>query len=99
MTQKDFWLNSKVAVIGGGSWGTVLAQLAAPHCREVRLWVRAEDQARSINAKRVNEDFFPDFHLHERVHAMSDPERAIHDSSVVIWALPSDACREQARRL
>ena len=99
MTQKDFWLNSKVAVIGGGSWGTVLAQLAAPRCREVRLWVRHDEQARSINSTRFNEEFYPELFLHERIHAVSDPARALDGASVVIWALPSDVCREQARRL
>lgn len=99
MTPKDFWLNSKVAVIGGGSWGTVLAHLAAPRCREARLWVRETGQARAINSRRINEGFFPDLVLHERVHAVEDPERALEGAGVVIWALPSDACREQARRL
>ena len=29
MIEKDFWRNARVVVVGGGSWGTVLAQLAA----------------------------------------------------------------------
>ncbi|MGK5084241.1 NAD(P)H-dependent glycerol-3-phosphate dehydrogenase [Bdellovibrionota bacterium FG-1] len=102
MTQKDFWRNSKVVVIGGGSWGTVLAHLAAPHCREVRLWVREEEQARAINAKRVNEKYLPELPLHERVHAMAELDRVFGGDDgvgVVLWALPSEVCREQARRL
>lgn len=107
MTQKDFWPDTKVAVIGGGSWGTVLAQLAARNCREVRLWVRDEEIARSINATRVNREYLPDLTLHERVHAMTGTERVFGVGeaadtggvSVVIWALPSSVCREQARKL
>jgi glycerol-3-phosphate dehydrogenase (NAD(P)+) len=99
MTQKDFWPNSKVAVIGGGSWGTVLAQLAAPNCREVRVWVREEDQAAAVNSRRRNEDYLPEMALHERVHAMTDPARALEGAAAIIWALPSDVCRDQARRL
>ncbi|MGZ3688377.1 MAG: NAD(P)H-dependent glycerol-3-phosphate dehydrogenase [Bdellovibrionota bacterium] len=104
--QKDFWSNSRVAVVGGGSWGTVLANMASRNCREVRLWVRAEEQARAINATRSNPDYVPEMALTERVHAYSDLERVFgkdtaDDSGVqaVIWALPSEVCREQARKL
>jgi glycerol-3-phosphate dehydrogenase (NAD(P)+) len=100
MTPKDFWPNSKIAVIGGGSWGTVLANLAARNCREVRLWVRNEEQSRAIGATRTNRDYLPDFVLNERVHAMSDLDRVFEGGvAAVIWALPSSVCREQARRL
>src|ERR1700758_1279945 len=90
MTQKDFWLNSKVAVIGAGSWGSVLANLVAPNVREVRLWSRSEEQVRSINATRVNAGYWPEMKLHERIRAMTEPERAFEGSvQAVVWALPS----------
>ena len=42
--------NKKVAVLGGGSFGTVLANLAASNGFEVKLWVRDADQALRINS-------------------------------------------------
>ncbi len=105
MTQRDFWHNSTIAVIGGGSWGTVLANLAARNCRDVRLWVRNEDQSRSINATRLNAQYLPDMTLNERVHALTDLERVFDTGgspngiNAVIWALPSKVCREQAKLL
>jgi glycerol-3-phosphate dehydrogenase (NAD(P)+) len=98
MTQKDFWRNSKVAVIGAGSWGSVLANLAAPNCREVRLWTRSEDQARSINATRFNSQYWPQMKLHEKIRAVTEPERAFEgEVDLVIWGLPSSAARPMAR--
>ena len=44
----------QVAVLGGGSFGTVLANLAASNGHEVRLWVRDADQALRINSEGVN---------------------------------------------
>jgi glycerol-3-phosphate dehydrogenase (NAD(P)+) len=104
MTEKDFWRNSKAAVIGGGSWGTALANLIAPNCRETRLWVRAEEQARQINATRVTK-YLPEMQLHERITAVCERDRALdwqddpaHEGvKAIIWALPSKVCREQAR--
>lgn len=100
MTPKDFWNNTKVVVLGGGSFGTVLANLAARNCQEVRLWVRNEETARSINATRVNQHYLPELHLSANIAALSDLERVFEgEPQTVIWALPSSVCREQARRL
>ena len=97
MTQKDFWRNSKVAVIGAGSWGSVIANLVAQNCREVRLWTRSDEQAKTINATRVNSAYWPEMKLHERIRAMTEMERAFEGGvQAVIWALPSSAAREQA---
>jgi glycerol-3-phosphate dehydrogenase (NAD(P)+) len=101
MTEKDFWLDSRVAVIGAGTWGTVLAQLASQNCREVRLWTRDESQARQINATRVNEKYLRDVSLSPKVLAVTEMERvmAVGEGGVqlVIWALPSSVARTQAR--
>jgi glycerol-3-phosphate dehydrogenase (NAD(P)+) len=100
MTEKDFWSKASVAVIGGGAFGTVLAQCASRNSAQVRVWVREEDRARQINSTRQNPDYFPDFQLTERVRAYSDLERVFEGGvQAVIWALPSSACRSQARAL
>lgn len=97
--QKDFWRKSTVAVIGAGSWGTVLAKLAAQNAHEVRVWVRDEEQARVINSTRTNPEYLKDVTLPENLRAYTDIERVFENRiQAVIWALPSKACREQARR-
>ena len=49
MAHKDYWKNAKVGVIGGGSWGTVLANAVSHNCQEVRVWLRDEESvSRSI---------------------------------------------------
>jgi glycerol-3-phosphate dehydrogenase (NAD(P)+) len=97
--KKDFWSKSTIAVIGGGSWGTVLAKIAAVNCGDVRVWVRGEDQARAMNSTRMNPSYVKDMVLPGNVHAYTDIERVFENGiQGVIWALPSKACREQAKR-
>ncbi|MCX7605439.1 MAG: glycerol-3-phosphate dehydrogenase, partial [Bryobacteraceae bacterium] len=36
---------TRLAVIGGGSWGTALALVLAPRFEQVRLWVYEPDLA------------------------------------------------------
>ncbi|NDF13918.1 NAD(P)-dependent glycerol-3-phosphate dehydrogenase [bacterium] len=96
--KKDFWSNAKVVVLGGGSFGTVLANLAAQNCAEVTLYVRAEDQARAMNSTRMNPSYVRDLVLDSKIRAVSTFEKAFErDQDLVIFALPSHAAREQAR--
>ena len=46
--------SKKVVVLGGGSFGTVLANLAASNGYKVSLWVRDSDQALRINSEGHN---------------------------------------------
>ena len=100
MTEKDFWRKSAVAVIGGGSWGTVLAHLASKNCNDVRLWVREEERARSMNATRTNPRYVSGLSLSGNIRALSEPERVFEGGvQGVIWCLPSKFCRTEAKLL
>lgn len=96
----DFWRKSTIAVLGGGSWGTVLAELVSKNVQDVRFWVRNEERARAINATRQNERYTSGMPLSRNIVAMSSIERVL-DGGVhaLIWALPSEACRAEAKRI
>ena len=96
---REYFRKAAVAVIGGGSFGTVLANAVLANCTDVRVWVRDEEQARAINATRSSE-YLPNLALDPKVHAYSNLDRVFEGGvQAVIWALPSRACREQARAL
>ena len=46
-------------MLGGGSWGTVLAHLASLNGYEVTLWMRDEDLANQINTEKLMEIIYP----------------------------------------
>lgn len=48
-----------VGVIGGGAWGTALAQTLRLAGRQVRVWVREAEVAAEINASHANSAFLP----------------------------------------
>jgi glycerol-3-phosphate dehydrogenase (NAD(P)+) len=96
--KKAFWSNSKIAVLGGGSFGTVLANLAAQNCAQVTMYVRAEDQARTMNATRMNPNYVKDLVLDSKIRAVSTFEKVFEqDQDLIIFALPSHATRSQAK--
>ncbi len=61
----------KIGVIGGGAWGTALAQVAAQG-GETRLWAREPDVVASIAERRVNELFLPGVPLSEAIRPTGD---------------------------
>ena len=60
---------SRVGVIGGGAWGTALAQVAANAGNDVLLWAREPDVVQSINERHENSLFLPGRALHPAIAA------------------------------
>ncbi len=62
----------RIGVVGGGAWGTALAQVAASGGEETLLWAREPEVAESIGSARENALFLPGVKLHESLRATSD---------------------------
>jgi len=84
-----------VSVLGGGAWGTALAQAAALAGRQVSLLVRDAVLAEAINGLHVNARALPGQQLHANVRAGIVAEPA----DIVILAVPAQATRTLLRDL
>ena len=62
----------RIGVIGGGAWGTALAQVCAAAGLDVTLQAREAEVVESIRARRENEAFLPGVTLSERITATAD---------------------------
>ena len=62
----------KVGVIGGGAWGTALAQVAAQGGEPVALWAREPEVVAAINATHENSLFLAGVTLSPVIHATGD---------------------------
>lgn len=90
-------MSNKVAVIGGGSFGTALATLAASDGRPVEIYVREDEIIKAINEAHVNPVFLPDLILPVNIKAF--PMEAIKkcDAEYFIWSVPSQFTRAMAK--
>src|SRR4051812_28770605 len=61
-----------VGVIGGGAWGTALAQVCARAGRDVILWAREPEVVESINAAHENATFLKGVPLETGIRATGD---------------------------
>lgn len=89
----------RLAVIGGGAWGTALAIALAPRFERVRLWVYETDVAGRLQAERQNDTYLPGFQIPENVSVTSDLGIAAEDAEVLLSVMPSHHVRRVYERM
>ncbi len=88
----------RVAVIGGGSWGTTVAHLCAHNARTM-LFARDGSVAAAVDAEAENPRYLPGFALHRSLGATSDLEQAVAGADFVVMGVPSHGFRAMLRLL
>ncbi|WP_409432865.1 NAD(P)H-dependent glycerol-3-phosphate dehydrogenase [Litorimonas sp. RW-G-Af-16] len=74
-----------VIVLGGGAWGTALANLMAGHGHDTTIWCREDSCAHDINEHHENKDFLPRIALNKNLKATSDtPDFVQADLALVV---------------
>ena len=81
----------KIGVIGGGAWGTALAQVAA-RGGDVTLWVREGEVADAINTTRTNALFLPGVTLSDAIRATTDASD-LDDAEALLVVTPAQHVR------
>jgi glycerol-3-phosphate dehydrogenase (NAD(P)+) len=82
----------RIAVLGGGAWGTALATTLRRADHEVRLWARDAAQAKAISAGS-NPRYLPGITLPEGIAATTDMSAALRDADCVLLAVPAQSLR------
>ncbi len=88
----------KIGVLGGGAWGTALAQVAARGGEPVTLWARENDVVTSVNAAHENALFLPGVPLSPAIHATSDLA-ALSDCDALLVVVPAQFLRSVLSQL
>jgi glycerol-3-phosphate dehydrogenase (NAD(P)+) len=83
----------KIAVVGGGAWGTALADLLARKGEQVTLWARESEVVESVNRRHVNEMFLPGAALAPALRAEAELAVAIRAVETIVSVAPSHAVR------
>ncbi len=89
----------RVAVVGGGSWGSAFAR----HCGAIglptTLWIREPEVYEEAVRTRQNREFLPGFTFPPAVSFTLDPAEAVRDAPTVFVAVPSEFCAGIYRRI
>ena len=86
-------ITQPVAVLGGGSFGSAIANLLAENGHAVQLWMRDPEQAESIRQNRQNPRYLKGVRIHPLVEPVCDLGQTIEACQLIFVALPSTALR------
>jgi glycerol-3-phosphate dehydrogenase (NAD(P)+) len=84
---------NRLAVIGGGAWGTALAIVARRAGSVPVLWARDPAVVAAINARHENRVFLPDVTLDPRITATADIGAAMDGAEGALLAVPAQFLR------
>ncbi len=87
-----------VGIVGGGAWGTALAQSLCRAGRQVLLWAREAEVVDSINARHANDAFLPGVTLDTGVRA-TVTLAAVAACDAVLMVAPAQYVRSLAQDL
>jgi glycerol-3-phosphate dehydrogenase (NAD(P)+) len=84
----------KFAVLGGGAWGTALAQVLSDNGHQVVIFARKRQTAQEINERHTNSAYFGnEIKLPASLKASSDLEAALAEAEAVVLAIPTVSYR------
>lgn len=86
-------MNHSIGIIGGGAWGTALAQCMAEAGRPTLLWAREGDVVSAINDKHENTVFLPHVKLNKKLKATGDIDEAAA-CDVILMVTPAQHLRK-----
>lgn len=87
-----------IGVIGGGAWGTALAQVASGNAQPVKLWAREAEVVESINQAHENKAFLPGIALNPSIVATDDLAQ-LSDVGALLIVAPAQHVRSVLKQL
>jgi len=82
---------TKIAVLGAGSWGTALGLALARNHHDVTLWPRSSEHGSAMQLSRCNEKYLDGFIFPDSLEINTDLESIATEHSVFLIAVPSHA--------
>ncbi|KRN59538.1 NAD(P)H-dependent glycerol-3-phosphate dehydrogenase [Limosilactobacillus secaliphilus] len=92
-------MSNKVAVLGAGSWGSILANLLVGNGHDVLLWSRDPEQVEALNEWHINPQYMKDFKYNKQLRATNDMDEAVKDAKYILIVIPTKGLREVSHNL
>ncbi|MDT6939603.1 NAD(P)H-dependent glycerol-3-phosphate dehydrogenase [Brucella pseudogrignonensis] len=85
---------AKIAVLGGGAWGTALAVMAAINGHDAWLYARDAQIVTQVNDQRRNPSYLGEIELPAGIRASTDAKAVLEKADAVLVVIPAQAMRK-----
>jgi glycerol-3-phosphate dehydrogenase (NAD(P)+) len=92
-------LKRKITLLGGGSWGTALSKLLSENGHEVTVWLRDEEQCRTLSTERVNKKYLPKVQIPENIVFTSNIDEAVKNAEILLIVTPTQMIRSILKQI
>ncbi|GHP15150.1 glycerol-3-phosphate dehydrogenase [NAD(P)+] [Lentilactobacillus fungorum] len=92
-------MSKKVAVLGAGSWGSVLASLLDENGSNVKLWSYNAEQVKEFNEKHTNSKYIKNLTFSSSIVAYHDLAEAIDGVDYILFVVPTQVTRSVAKQV
>ena len=90
--------NNRIAVIGGGSWGTALSLHLSEKFEQVNLWVYEKELCDIILKERENKWFLPGILLPQNIIPDTSIKKVLHDQVVILLETPINGLNQNKHK-
>lgn len=85
----------RYAIIGSGSWATALAKLLLNNLESINWYIRRKETIAYFRKNKHNPHYLSSIHFEtEQINFIEHIEEAIHESDILIFAIPSTFLKE-----
>jgi len=92
-------MSEKIAVLGAGSWGSILASVLDENGHDVRLWSYNPKQVEELNTQHTNSRYIKNFTFSSSLVAYADLATAIDGVDAILFVVPTKAVRSVAHQV
>ena len=89
----------RIAVLGGGSFGTAMANIATKNGCDVTQWVRDKQTAQALKKTHINKKYLPNHKLDTRLKFSHDLIKTVKNTDLIFVVVPSLAVRETLKNI
>ncbi|WII94411.1 NAD(P)H-dependent glycerol-3-phosphate dehydrogenase [Moraxella haemolytica] len=89
----------RLVFLGGGSFGTAMANMAARNGCDATLWVRDKAAVKAMKKTRINKKYLPNHKLDDALKFSHDLESVVKGKDIIFVAVPSSAFREMLTQI
>lgn len=84
-------MSHKITILGAGNMGTALAHLTGSNGHPTTLWSIEREVVADINERHENKKYLSGVKLPPQITATDNLKSALKNSTIIIWALPTQA--------